>query len=132
MKKEIRDKILELKSSGLGYKAIANQLSLTPSAVRCVCNSKYNDPNVYGYCKCCGIRMKLTPGKKKRQFCSDKCRMIWWKANQENINRKAYYSFKCPCCGTEFVAYGNKNRVYCGHKCYINSRFKKEDTGNGK
>ena len=59
MKKEIRDKILELKNSGLGYKAIANQLSLTPSAVRCVCNSKYNDPDVYGYCKSCGISLQL-------------------------------------------------------------------------
>lgn len=131
MKKEIRDKIIELKNSGMGYKAIAKELSLTPSAVRCVCNSKYNDPDAFGTCKWCGIRIKMHPGKKKRQFCSDKCRMQWWAAHKENVNRKAYYSFRCPCCGNEFTAYGKSDRVYCSHICYINNRFKKGGNGNG-
>ena len=31
----------------------------------------------------------------------------------------------CAGCGAIFASYGSKNRKYCGHSCYISSRFKK-------
>lgn len=37
-----------------------------------------------------------------------------WKANYECI---------CEYCGKTFLSYGNKNRKYCSHSCYINDRF---------
>jgi len=29
----------------------------------------------------------------------------------------------CARCGKEFTSYGNKNRKYCSHDCYIKARF---------
>lgn len=125
MQKELRKKIFELRNSGMGYKSIAKELSLTPSAVRSVCISKYNDPEKYGTCKNCGIRTKQTPGKKKRQFCSDKCRMAWWNSHKDEVNRKAVYTFTCPCCNNEFEAYGNSKRIYCSISCFAKTRTKR-------
>ena len=125
MQKELRNKIFELRNSGMGYKSIAKELSLTPSAVRNVCTSKLNDPELYGNCKNCGKRVKQTPGKKKRQFCSDKCRMTWWNSHRDDVKRNTFYTFKCPCCNSEFVAYGNSKRIYCSISCYAKSRTKR-------
>ena len=125
MQKELKIKIFELRNSGMGYKTIAKELSLTPSAVRSVCTAKYNNPNLYGTCKNCGIRVKQTPGKKKRQFCSDKCRMAWWNSHKDDVKRNAFYTFKCPCCNSEFVAYGNSKRIYCSISCFAKTRMKR-------
>jgi hypothetical protein len=124
MTTETKREILRLKALGLGYKKIAKELSLTPSAVRCVCTSKYSDPEKYGVCKNCGVKIKMHPGKKKRQFCSDKCRMMWWNSHRDQVNRKAFYTFKCPCCNTEFVVYGNNKRIYCSLECFAKQRKK--------
>ena len=45
-------------------------------------------------------------------------------------NRKAVYHFVCACCGEPFTAYGNENRKYCSHSCYIAGRFGKECAAN--
>jgi endogenous inhibitor of DNA gyrase (YacG/DUF329 family) len=125
MQKELRNKIFELRNSGMGYKSIAKELSLTPSAVRSVCTAKYNNPDKYGTCKNCGIRVKQTPGKKKRQFCSDKCRMAWWNSHATEVKKKAFYTFKCQCCNSDFVAYGVNKRTYCSSECYLKNRAKR-------
>jgi len=77
------------------------------------------------YCKQCGQEMEVIAGRKLKKFCSDKCRMGWWIANPNQLNRKATYNFTCACCGTDFTAYGNKGRKFCNHTCYIASRFGK-------
>ena len=72
------------------------------------------------FCRNCGKPLTHTPGKKKRKFCSTECRLAWWNANPEKMNRKAMYSYTCPVCGSEFSAYGNAHRIYCSREC---SRF---------
>ena len=54
---------------------------------------------------------------------SEKCRNKWWNSNLDKVNRKANYEFICPHCKKPFSAYGNKNRKYCSHACYIEDRF---------
>ena len=61
-----KKRIYELREQGLGYKAIAKELSLTPSAVRCVCAAKEKDDMLAGSCKNCGIRIISVKGRKKR------------------------------------------------------------------
>ena len=36
---------------------------------------------------------------------------------------KANYEFVCPNCKKHFVCYGNKNRKYCCHDCYLEDRY---------
>ena len=63
-------------------------------------------------------------GRKKR-FCSNECRRAWWSENRDKINMssEAQYKTTCEGCGKQFVAYGNPNRKYCSHECYINYRY---------
>lgn len=64
---------------------------------------------------------------KEKIFCSDNCRMKWWNSHQELVNRKAEYVFVCRNCGKLFTAYGNKERKYCSHSCYIEHRYSKKE-----
>ena len=75
--------------------------------------------------------LQHTPGKRKKQYCSDACRMDWWNAHQDKVKRKAYYSFTCAECGKTFSSYGNAKRVYCSHSCYITARFSKREKQQG-
>jgi Mn-dependent DtxR family transcriptional regulator len=81
---EMKSKIYELRKLGYGYKKIAKELSLTPSAVRHVCNKMSEEELLNGRCENCGIKIKSIKGKKKKRFCSDQCRWDWW----NNYNKK--------------------------------------------
>lgn len=62
-------------------------------------------------------------GRKEKRFCSDKCRNKWWNTHLDKVNRRANYDFVCAYCKKPFISYGNKNRKYCSHECYIADRF---------
>ena len=64
-----------------------------------------------------------TPGAKRKMFCSDACRVAWWNCHKDLVTRKAVYMIPCAGCGKVFKSYGNRNRKYCSHGCYINARF---------
>jgi len=64
-------------------------------------------------------------GRKHKRFCSDLCRNRWWNSHLDLVKRKAHYEYVCPACKTAFSVYGNANRKYCSHACYIRARFGK-------
>ena len=78
-------------------------------------------------CRQCGEPLVQQEKKKRRIFCCKSCREKWWTEHAEKINRKAVYTFTCAGCGRSFTAYGNKNRKYCSHGCYIADRFRREN-----
>ncbi len=119
--------IQNFRSAGLGYKSIAEKLSLSRETVRSFCNrNPVSTGEIYtgDVCKQCGKPIEQTPGVKKRIFCSDSCRQSWWNAHPEAVNQKAVYEYTCPVCGSPFTAYGNSHRKYCSHACYIADRFR--------
>ena len=75
------------------------------------------------YCKNCGVAIKQTPHRKKKEFCCDKCRNVWWNKHLDKVKRKAVYEITCVGCGKVFTVYGRKERKYCCHECYIIDRF---------
>lgn len=79
-----------------------------------------------GYCQYCGIEVLQNPGRKQKKFCSDKCRNLWWNSHLNLVNRKAMHECVCLHCKKQFISYGNKNRKYCCHECYVAKRFGKE------
>jgi endogenous inhibitor of DNA gyrase (YacG/DUF329 family) len=123
-----KEQIGKLRNMGLGYAGIAKKMGLTKDQVSSYCRRKgltgfkSNGKNEYDgdFCRNCGKTLTHTPGKKKRKFCSTECRLAWWNANPEKMNRKAMYSYTCPVCGSAFSAYGNAHRIYCSREC---SRF---------
>lgn len=138
------DRIRELRIKGEGYRSIAREVGLTRDIVRNYCKSHGLD----GYaevlisnmreqiqlgksCLRCGKELEQPHTGRKKKFCSDRCRREWWKEHPERITRRetAYYKSVCVYCGREFKTYGNKDRRYCSHNCYVRDRFFREEEG---
>ena len=128
-----KEKITEMRSSGMGYGEIAHIVGLRTNTVKSYCRRK-NKPTVtnhinpsekpiVGICHECGQPVVQTEGRKEKKFCSDKCRMKWWNAHPEQVNHKIVRQITCPHCGKSFSVHGKVERKYCSHDCYIKDRF---------
>lgn len=127
-----KQQIAEYREEGYSYNKISKMMDLSINSIKTYCKrhglggvAGYDGPAPAGryYCENCGKEMRQNPGRKLKRFCSDKCRNAWWNAHQEQVKKKANYEYVCPCCKKPFVVYGNKNRKYCSHECYIEDRF---------
>lgn len=120
------------RNQGLSYTAISNRMAISVNSIKTYCKrnglggvrafAKNVDEKVCA-CENCGAPVVQNPGRKKKRFCSDKCRNAWWNAHQDEVNKKANYECVCAHCGKSFISYGNRNRKYCSHGCYIEDRF---------
>jgi len=133
MTNEQRINIQKLRDAGFGYKKIAEKLQMSENTVKTYCKRHGLDGYIamqpqekngeMHFCKSCGVKVEQNPGRKEKKFCSDKCRNKWWNTHLDKVNRKAMYEYECPHCKKNFTAYGNANRKYCSHECYIADRF---------
>lgn len=136
MTKDQKEKIQEMRQDGQSYLQIASTLGISENTIKSYCRRNNLrttvsakpkiEMEIHTCCKHCG--KSLTQGTKgqPKKFCSEECRRLWWKANGNEHVKKAYYTLSCSGCGKKFESYGNKNRKFCGHACYIKYRFKKE------
>lgn len=121
--------IAQHRRSGLSYTQISKMMGLSINSVKAYCrrhklNGCKGYENVsFSTCEQCGKQISQINGRKKKRFCSDKCRMLWWNGHADLVNRKANYSCTCAYCGKTFISYGKKERKYCSHECYIEDRF---------
>lgn len=127
-----KQKVRLMRQQGVGYAQIAASLDISLNTVKSFCRRNNLQSGVVmktdtGDCRQCGKRLHQEPKRKPRRFCSDKCRLAWWNDNRDKLNRKAVYQLICAHCGKEFESYGNKNRKYCTHACYIKDRFGEEE-----
>jgi endogenous inhibitor of DNA gyrase (YacG/DUF329 family) len=114
-------KIIEFQNSGMGYKRISSLMGLPVNAVKSHC--RRHPVSKYGICQQCGAPIKQTPHKRAKKFCSDACRMEWWKAHPEQVQRKVYH-LTCVWCGKPFDSVGSGERKYCSRVCYADARRK--------
>ena len=129
MTNEQREQIAELRRQGCGYSKIATTLSLSKNTVKSYCQRneiKALPIKEIQLCKYCSEAMSIEDSNKPRLFCSDKCRVLWWKAHNRKVYPKTRYRLVCQHCGTEFESVGTPHRKYCTHECYIAERFGKE------
>jgi len=119
---EEKSKIYQLKKEGYGYKKIASELGISVSSVQSFLKRNPVDIDLLGTCKRCGMTIQSIKGKKRKQFCCDRCRWDWWNSHIKEVNKKAFYTLTCKHCGKEFTAYGNQKRVYCCHDWYIKDK----------
>ena len=115
-----KNKILELRSLGYGYQKIAKEIGISVNSIRNYCSKQ----NSIITCKECGRKIKQHPGKKKKKFCSDKCRYIWWNKHRDELNHIVHNIVTCGCCGNKFINFTNQRRVYCSINCYNKARCK--------
>ena len=130
MTNEQRAAIKEYRNNGYGYKKISRLTGICESTVKTFCrrnglggNTQEPTSETEKTCINCGKPIVQYPGRKEKKFCSDSCRNRWWNSHLNLVKRKAMYEFVCPTCGKTFSAYGNRNRKYCSHECYIEDRF---------
>ena len=138
MTKEMGNQITSLRLKGLGYKSIAIVVGTSRENVRYYCKTHgldgtadlvkinfqehKNNPEM---CKHCGKRIERNPKSGKKLFCSDECRRAWWKEHPSESKHSDNATYECQCayCKRIFYSYGNKNRKYCSHDCYVQDRF---------
>jgi hypothetical protein len=125
---------------GYSYEKICKLINVSKSTVAAYCRrhdirpithvkestteEKRADANLF--CKYCGCELIQSSRGKPKKFCSEACRRNWWKDNEQALNKKAYYFVTCKNCNKLFESYGNKNRKYCCHECYIFDVFIKK------
>lgn len=131
MDSKMKEQIAQMRADGESYTRIAEILHLSINTIKSFCRRKnltivenvYEIQIVDTNCKYCGKPLMHKAGKKRKLFCSDQCRMAWWKGNRNTVKQAAWYKAKCDFCRKTFRTYGNKYRKFCSHSCYIQSRF---------
>lgn len=140
-----KEQIKTLRGQSLSYTKISTCLGISKNTVKSYCkrnnlggkaNISTFEMNDYmaddsAYCKQCGKIIEQRSGVKPRKFCSDLCRVAWWNSHPDKVSKKAIYQLECACCKKPFESYGNKDRKYCSHICYVNCRFNQEIKKNG-
>jgi len=135
-----KDRIIQMRTDSMSYAKIALIIGISENTIKSFC--RRNNINIapktvyeeirgiHTVCRQCGKPLTHTAKGQPKKFCSDACRRMWWKANENLLNKKAYYMLTCAGCGTEFQSYGNRNRKFCGHPCFIKNRFQKGADGH--
>ena len=126
-----KSQITALRGQGYGYKKIGQLMGLSVNTVKTYCKRNdlggaFTNPDAQSKaerCKCCGVPLIQTPGRKTRVFCSDACRTKWWNAHPELVKHRNGRQTVCGHCGRSFVVNENSARKYCSHSCYIADRF---------
>jgi len=135
MTSEEKREAVHMRQSGQSYSKIAAALGVSENTIKSFCRRNAVDiENKSGrdengdhtlFCRQCGALLKRKGAGRPRKFCSDACRRMWWKANKNRLNKQAYYTLTCAGCGIQFKSYGNRNRKFCSHPCFIKNRFQK-------
>lgn len=121
MDKKTKNEIINLRKDGKGYGEIASITGVSKNTiVSLLRRSSIEDSQ--DICPVCGKPLMQTKGHRQKKYCSDECRMEWWKEHHEDLNLKAYHTCKCNCCGKEFISYSRSTRRYCSTECYQASR----------
>ena len=122
MTDSVKNEIVQLRRSGMGYGRISRQLGIPLSTLKSYCRRN----NLLGraggkVCMQCGHPLEQVPHRKKKKFCSDVCRITWWNHHTNLMQVNAV----CAHCGKAF--HGRNGCKYCSHQCYIEERFGDND-----
>ncbi len=96
---EIIDEIIALKKNGLKNDEIADKLNIPVGTVKSkifryknkITNKinivNTNEVSLDKHCRTCGKEIKSIAGKKEKQFCSDYCRVKYWRMQKNDKKR---------------------------------------------
>jgi predicted nucleic acid-binding Zn ribbon protein len=112
-----KEQIIKLKSEGKSYREISSFLSIPLGTVK----STISTASRKGPHKClnCGKEIPEVGTKRNKKFCSDKCRLKWWKEHPTTHAKKSRENKVCEYCGREFDAYSHKGARFCSRACYL-------------
>ena len=138
MTQEQKERIRKLRIAGEGYKRIGSLLNIPVGTVKSFCRRDAGEKpeqakkaavenagaKEKALCPQCGRPVVRLPGRKKRVFCSNACRVAYWRTQA----RSSGEPLLCTGCGKPL--YGrDQHRKFCSHDCYIRTRFGNRDGG---
>lgn len=112
MTNEQKQRIYQLKNAGKSLTEISCELEISRNTIKSYLRRSKDE----SYCPVCGSILVHQPHKKQKKFCSDQCRMAYWR--KSNTKTDAMIPITCAGCGKKFYAYKSKNRKYCSFLCY--------------
>ena len=121
MTKEEKARVSELRSQGLSVKDIAQVTGMPLNTVKSFCYRNPVEPSAE-QCRQCGKEIRQTPGARRKNFCSDSCRLRWWNSHPEQVSRTTK-THVCPQCGQSFESHVDRQQ-YCSRACYAAARRK--------
>lgn len=128
-----KERMIELRRQGYSCSKIAEMLSVSINTVKSYCRRnklQTSSTKEIHFCKQCGTTISIKDKYRPRLFCSDKCRVQWWKEHNHRVYPKPVYHLVCRNCGADFSSVGNRRQKYCSHACFISARFGKERDGD--
>ncbi len=87
-----KQEILNLKNKGNSYRKIAVLLSLPENTVKSFLRREQQQNNKTGICRNCNKKLELIPKHRAKIFCSDNCRITYWRKSKKEGN---FYDTKC-------------------------------------
>lgn len=83
-----KEKVIALKQKRYSYRTISEMLDMPIGTVKSIWSRKLADENLTSACKNCYAPVTSTKGRKRKQFCDDKCRMEWWNSHRYLVKAK--------------------------------------------
>ncbi len=126
MLKQVENRIIDLHCHGVSFVEISRQLNIPAATNKSYVYRHLEDVAVemgsLHLCPQCGgpvPEMHFKP----RRFCSDRCRVQYWKEHRDEGKHPSMVPHTCAGCHDTFMDYAGRNRRYCSHSCYIQARF---------
>lgn len=146
-----RERVRELRLSGLGYEAIAEKMGLSIFAVLdyCVELGIPGEGEIYlsvpgltergtafhkmssscgRVCQQCGAQILQGTMGRPRRFCSNECKNTYWNSLRVKRKRSGRLAI-CKNCGAPFRAVNESKapRLFCCRKCYFDYRYRRDE-----
>ena len=129
--------IVGMRTSGQGYKQIAETLGISANTIKSYCQRSgltggkvSNDDHIIekkDTCKQCGAALAQRPNIKSKTFCSNECRIRWWSKNRNQSAGASTVAKCCAHCGLVFQSQVSAKRKYCCLACFIAAHQRKGD-----
>ena len=119
MTREEKKRVSELRNRGCTFKEISQITELPFNTVKSFCYRNPLEQDIV-LCRQCGKEVTQTPGTRRKIWCSTSCRLTWWNAHPDEVQRKTK-THTCLQCGQSFETHVDK-RKYCSRACYAAAR----------
>lgn len=110
-------KIDQMRENGQSLQAISEELSISLGTIKSYLSRKSS----VLHCSYCRQTIHQQNHRKKKRFCSDRCRMSWWREHCESSDKTIEKI--CPICKKKFFSYPSKSQIYCSKQCAGKARW---------
>lgn len=79
-----KQKIREMRESGLQFNEISEELGISLNSIKSYCRRENVQQGERTVCKQCGKPVNQNINKRKKEFCCPRCRLKYWRAKKHD------------------------------------------------